>query len=512
MKEYLKLLAQREFKVVLGSKWANLWLLTLVLIATFLSIAFSNGSMLYLEEKMNDPFTNWVNIQKNFGSDDFDEFRNTLVGNSELQAHYGYEDVQCDNYLPLNMLGRNGSEHYLQCRFFEHLNSPLIKKVIDEDNVIANCSIDKAKLDDQSLGLIITQESLLKLGYSIDSIPAYVNYMSYSRGADTLGFQMIEGKYVATPLPLLAVVRRLPMNMDMVASHYLYEQYNNGDRFPLNMNNQEYARELYYYVPDGCTDFESSVSSLIPDSLKDSFSIYTNDISYIESWKKGSISRIYVGDLSTSNADLINIDKSIQAACLECTRVYRYDVSDYSVSERRLMSVNFANLDSIRAFEQFAKDNYNVQIEMSQINSKETFNDVSILAKILSYAMIIFSVICIILFIVNMLQNYFQKVRRNIGTFKAFGIDSNDLILVYELILLVIVTVSVVLAFLTTYIIQILLPLFGVLKEGTYNYLSLICTETLVSVSIVVISTIATVYIVMRKLIQNSPGDLIYDR
>ena len=79
MKEYLKLLAKREFKVVLGNKYSNLWLLSAVLFATFLSIAFSNSSMLYLEEKMNDPFTNWVNIQKNYASDDFDEFRARLT-------------------------------------------------------------------------------------------------------------------------------------------------------------------------------------------------------------------------------------------------------------------------------------------------------------------------------------------------------------------------------------------------------------------------------------------------
>ena len=63
LKEYLRLLALRESRVVLGHKYVNLWLLTIVLVATFVSIAFSNGSMIYLEEKMNDPFTNWVNVE-----------------------------------------------------------------------------------------------------------------------------------------------------------------------------------------------------------------------------------------------------------------------------------------------------------------------------------------------------------------------------------------------------------------------------------------------------------------
>ena len=50
-REYLQLLARRESKEVFGKKYANLWLLILVLIATFLSISFSNGSLIFLKEK-----------------------------------------------------------------------------------------------------------------------------------------------------------------------------------------------------------------------------------------------------------------------------------------------------------------------------------------------------------------------------------------------------------------------------------------------------------------------------
>ena len=53
------------------------------------------------------------------------------------------------------------------------------------------------------------------------------------------------------------------------------------------------------------------------------------------------------------------------------------------------------------------------------------------MAAILSAAMVIFSIVCIIMFLVNMLQSYFQKVKRNIGTFKAFGMNAAELIYVY---------------------------------------------------------------------------------
>jgi ABC-type antimicrobial peptide transport system permease subunit len=169
-------------------------------------------------------------------------------------------------------------------------------------------------------------------------------------------------------------------------------------------------------------------------------------------------------------------------------------------------------LDSIRAFEQYANQNYGVNVEMSQVSSKENFNAVSIMANILSWAMIVFSIVCIIMFIVNMLQSYFQKVKRNLGTFKAFGINSFELISVYVLIMLAIILAAIVISLSFTWLLQILLPLFGILKDGEFNYLVLWNLKTVCSIIIVIVATVTTVYIVMNRLLKQTPGDLIYDR
>ena len=68
--DYFRLFVKREGKVVLGKNLSNLWLLTAVLTATFLAIAFSNASLDYLSYKMDDPFINWVDI-KNEHTGDF---------------------------------------------------------------------------------------------------------------------------------------------------------------------------------------------------------------------------------------------------------------------------------------------------------------------------------------------------------------------------------------------------------------------------------------------------------
>ena len=115
------------------------------------------------------------------------------------------------------------------------------------------------------------------------------------------------------------------------------------------------------------------------------------------------------------------------------------------------------------------------------------------------------------LFMVNMLQSYFQKVKRNIGTFKAFGMNGAELIQVYVIILVMIVFSSVLLALLITWGIQGFLPLLGIEKEG-FNYLSLWNPTTYIATIVIFISTVVTVVLVMTRMLSQTPGDLIYDR
>lgn len=513
LNEYLRLLASREAKVVLGKNYFNLWLLSIVLFATFLSIAFSNGSMHYLSDKMNDPFTNWVDIQKGYGNGDFDGLR-SAVEDLALQERFFFDEVQNDNYFAFTMLTANEGYQYLEVRFFESFNSKLMQAILSDENVVENCTVSRDSLTNKTYGIIVTQDVLTKLGYSVNNIPAYLNYLSRSVNADTLGFKLYENEFAAAPLPLLAVVKRLPGNMDMIASKFLYEQWSNDYTFPLDLNNSDYRRDITYFVEEGVEGFEEKVTNLLPDSLNNFlFQILEDELPELKGWKNGKMKSVFIGDHNTGTQAHIDLDNKIQSAFEEgVTRIYKYNSSEYILPQASYLSMNFYSLDSIRAFEHFVKEKYNVQIEMAQVNAKENFNAVSIMANILSWAMIVFSIVCIIMFIVNMLQSYFQKVKRNLGTFKAFGMDSNELINVYVLILLTIVLAAIIIAITLTWVIELLLPCLDIMKDGTYNYLALWSAKTIYSMIIVLGATVLTVRIVMGRMLKQTPGDLIYDR
>ena len=518
MKQYLKLLMAREAKEVLGKRGANLWILTLVLVATFASIAFSEGSMIYLKDKMEDPFTNWVSIAKAIDDNSFNNFRDSLLS-EENMAKYDYHNVLMDQYTNYTIMG-NEKVQYPSVRFFGDINSQLVKAILSEDNIVEGCKVDTTLLIDNTMGFIITMDAAKRLGYTEKLLPSYISYLAVNEGADSLGLKLELGEFYPVAVPVLAIVRRLPNNVDMMSANFFYEQqHTNADvshPFDFKFHEPEYLHRLSFYVADeiGSDNFDEFVKSIVPDSLKSVVQIFDDSerCKDIKSWRPGTIRKIDLGDERIPRQAFQDIANTIEGHydANMVRRVHQLHYGDKKAERGSFLSVEFKSLKNIREFETFAKRN-GIQLEMEQVNSKENFNAVTVMASILSAAMVIFSIVCIIMFMVNMLQSYFQKVKRNIGTFKAFGMNGNELIQVYVLILVMIVCSGVVLALLITWGIQGLLPIIGIEKDG-FSYLSLWNTTTYIATVVILTSTVFTVVFVMTRLLNQTPGDLIYDR
>ena len=524
MKSYLKLLLAREAKEVVGKKGFNLWLLTAVLVATFISIAFSEGSMIYLKEKMEDPFTNWVSISRStddnqISNEEFNEFRDSLYLD-ENKERFDYNAILTSQYSYYTMVGDSGRNHYLSARFFEHLNTKLVRKVLDKSNIVEGCALDTTLLQDNTMGLIITLNAAKLLGYNEKKLPSYIGYLAHNDGVDSLGMKYLIEDFVPIALPVLAVVKRLPNNAQMLSGNFLYEQFHNGggtSPFHIPSHSDDYLRQLAFYVAEGMdSTFCEVVKKAVPEQFSADLHIYDDageNYQTMRTWKAGRIYKIDFGNGETDVMEYQKVANAIEASLGDRTqvcRVFSLDTKDVSSPHSMFLSVEFNSLHQINAFESFAKA-HKIQLEMEQVHSKQNFDAVTTMAGILSAAMVIFSIVCIIMFMVNMLQSYFQKVKRNIGTFKAFGMNGKELIKVYVLILVMIVLSGVVLALLITWAIQGLLPIIGVEKDG-FNYLSLWNTTTYIATAVIFISTVLTVVFVMTRLLSQTPGDLIYDR
>lgn len=522
--DYLKLFLKREGKVVLGRNFSNIWLLTAVLTATFLAIAFSNGSLIFLADKMKDPFINWVDIKNDNQNKAFLDLEAELSSEINAQA-YHYKDFEYGYEFSYFFFGKDDCEHeYLKCRFFGQLNTDLVSAILSPENVVDNmvvASIDD--IPDNTIGLIITEKALTSLGY--EKAPAYLDLYSYSTGADSLGITTFDNRGRA-PLPVLGVVKRLPGNVDIISSSRFYQQ-NWNDVHTFNLNKPGYAKSLCYFVPSdiNTVTFEEDLKSILESKTDVNFRIddegfypddqfsYKNHVVANGEDLYASYIRVVTDSLSIPY-DVIraaNEEILLKYAESDVHRLYPYVYDAGFSSTGAYLSVHFNDLNEINSFQSFV-NSFGVEIEMSQINAKENFNSVRLMAGVLSWAMIIFAIICILLFIINLLQSYFQKVKRNIGTFKAFGISNKELISVYLIIMAFLVVVATVISFLLVLMIQELLPVFGIMKEGSYNYLSLFSFKTWCSILFIVASSLYTVYKLMSTMLKCTPGDLIYER
>ena len=515
--DYFRLFVKREGKVVLGKNYSSLWLLTAVLTATFLAIAFSNASLKYLAYKMDDPFINWVDIKNEFGEGDFFGLEYAL-DSEENKDKYHYGSYQSDFSFTYMFFGKEeGNVQYLKCRFFQDINTPLVEQIINDENVIKGWKVsDLSLVDPNTIGVIITEESIKKLGFEV--APSYIDYQGYSPGADMYGFDLTDDEFARAPVPVLAVVKRLPGNVDIISSTNFYKQAQNDYTYPLNMCNENYAQNLSYFIPSEITlekfnaIFNDAASEYTDAKLvMDEYSFYVPEII---PFRDGSFVTMKCYDDELGYSVWMSINEAVLDKVGDdgVTRVFAYDFSTYELTQKAFISVHFEDLDMIRDFEVFVRDNFKVKIEMSQINAKENFNAVSAMGNILSWVIIVFAIVCIILFIVNLLQSYFQKVKRNLGTFKAFGISNRDLISVYVLILAAIIVAAIFMSLSVTWLIQGFLHVCGILKDGLYDYLSLWGIKTICSVVVIIVASVYTVFAVMRGLLKATPGDLIYDR
>ncbi|MCD8387452.1 MAG: ABC transporter permease [Bacteroidales bacterium] len=524
MKESLKLLLRRECVEIIGPKGTNFWLLAGVAFVTFLAISFGNASIDFLTQRMADPFTNWVDIDIQQTANRLRPLEDSL-SNPAVKKRFGFTNFQYDQNHSLTLL--NGKVDRIKvARVVKSLNCRLVKAILNEDNVVWSKFQPKDTISPEYMGMIITEDALSSMEYGSDHGKKQT-YPQYLAVEGTLAQERPESipstqKIIEAPLPILAVVKHLPGNVDLLYSKYAMENIrkNNG---PFVFSDSRYFTNLYYWVPK---ENSEEVKALISNKGCDVTIIedpsLLRKLSILSPAQEGVFLFVWCRGLDINSA--YRLDQEIQEACqdFDLWRIYDYALRDYEIENvYQFISIDFERLDSIRAFQRYLKENFNdredgnaipIDIDIAQVNSKENFSFVSVLAGVLSWAMIGFAIICIILFIVNMLQSYFLKVKRNLGTFKAFGISNRELIGVYVRMLFGLMLAAIILSLILCWVVQLALLLCHAVRQGGAPYLSLWCVKTWICVGIMLIATVVTAFLVMKSLLSHTPGDLIYDR
>jgi len=122
------------------------------------------------------------------------------------------------------------------------------------------------------------------------------------------------------------------------------------------------------------------------------------------------------------------------------------------------------------------------------------------------------------MFISNVLSRHLDKIKNNIGTFKAFGISNKALLKIYFTLTLWFIISSMIISFLISTAFGYLggirggLALVNATIEPGERYFDMFNYWLLASTLIIILVTMTVIYFTANKILKRTPGDLIYNR
>ena len=153
---------------------------------------------------------------------------------------------------------------------------------------------------------------------------------------------------------------------------------------------------------------------------------------------------------------------------------------------------------------------------MNIIDSKNNFDLFNKLAVLLSYVLIAFSILSLVLYITNLIISHISKNKKNLGTLKAFGLSNNYIIFIYSSISITMVALAFIISYFVAYFLgDMLINLIAEWQKigdaGTsLKYISYPLKE--LSIFFILIPSIIISFKLWLQLRKATPGDLIYER
>jgi len=510
--DFVRLFIKKEGKELLGKKYKNFWYLTAILFLTFLAIGFSNGSLDYLAEKMDDPFVKNINIEiPSAKNSKIGQIKYKMNNDSVLKQNYGLNNIHGFNSVFLSFFSKelNNKRRCLSItgRTIENTD-PLLNDITEKKNLI----IGRSFKNNQDIGLIVTKNFIDKFGYSENASHALLSVaFDADKSLDTI-----------VPIPIIAVVKALPGLSNFAVTPFFYSQKKLS--YEGNPFNPIHTNDIKFFINEDsikCYEFRDEIKNIFNNKIykkyKPDIAIYSNT----ESYKKGY--NIKVSFLSMEHKMIPKISNFINSN--QKLKKYNFiQVYDYAFSSNNdfdefdFLTVNFSNLDKIRNFQEYLIQEYKLGIDMSQIESRENYNFISKLTRILSFILIFFSILSICMLISNILTRHLEKIHMNIGTFKAFGINNLALQKIYIVIIYIFVFVSLAISLFLSWIFglingfRILLKFFVLDFEDNQTFYNLFDLWTFWSIVAILIVSFIILYKSANRILKRTSGDLIYSR
>lgn len=481
IKDFINEIGVPETRSVIGKNGSRVIILTVIFLISLLVLGVAHSSAELLKEKMQDPFIKFIDVKpppfNKFSSDDAE----SLISDKFLSLWPKYskgtnkrfnikinnialKDIDENAFPPLGMLLGEDDKFY---------------KDIKQKKGKSRRLLTKSTFSDDGFGLILTKELFEKFGF-IDDAWKEIAFVEIEVGID---------HYVT--LPVAEVVEELRNNCDFAFSKNFFNCFfHHKDIFKAS----HYKGTSTYFLPK---------VNAIPLGIDSSFTM-------IEVARKLS-SNCYKNGIMVESRDtnaIMNFDGAIKVLDI---RKHTQRIEKFKAS---YFTFYLEDLSKIEMFETKLLVDFGIEIEQEKIEAKQTIDFFNFITNLLYSTLFLFTILSIILFIVNILISHLNSNKRSLGTLKAFGLSNNYIIGLYSGITLFLVGGSFIIAYISTefigqYALSLLSKKPGIIKDSlTYTNLD----WKLLVLFLVLIPVIIILTRVFKYLHNVTPGDLIYER
>lgn len=523
---YRSLFFNKERNALLGKRWVNFVILTSILFFTFLAIGFANGSLHYLDKKMNSAFVNWLTVNIPFEKSDnsfIDRLKDKL-DDKDLKAQYGYQNIGTYLEEPLWIYDETRKDFYRargRSIDVEQDKKLMREDILGEKNLVVG---DKNGFKEKDLSVIVTRRLLEEFHYDINTPYIYLQYTIKDTATGTSVNQQI-------PIAIRAVVEELPGKAVLVYPLYFIKVWESMDNvFDLRNFNRKIVFQIF-----GTKEESEKISEKIKASISGNSSLGAHNPdfngpvasteTYAESYNYTADFLPMLDDNKQSDAVTESVMQALGTDASKVKRVYDYNTFNrehYSDVRFDVISIYFNNLDNVREFSNYVYNNFNkkeenakIEVDISKVKEKENFNFLSKVTKIISVLLVLFSMVAVSLFIINLLKAHLSKVRMNIGTFKAIGLGNNESRNIYFQIIVLFVFLSVSIAFFLAWGVGLALDkslTANLVVEQGISYFKMLDLNTWVTMGVILSTSGVVSWIITTQMLNRTPGDLIYNR
>ncbi len=462
-----------------------------ILLFTVLALGLAYGTLANLKERMNNPYTNWVDVPVTISIEPkVDEILNYFRKSDQLKQ-YNLADITRYDVYYVPFLHKNQKDTFnLRGRTVD-ADERILQSILKD--VKGNVIVQHSTLKDSPCGIIVTEEFLSTLGYS-------------GKITNTLKISMphIHQKIL---IDIIAVVKELPSLCDFIS----------GPILP-NMRNLSVEET-------GSIDL--SVSNVVPIVID--HKLAESELQHIlTAFKNLNISKLTEREKIAINQDeehyiyqlIFPIEQVLESN--EISEILQtLEIGSYVFLYKELncndkfsqipkpdnFAFQFNDLEKIREFKDGMQQKFQVNVSMQQVESAENFSLVSALTLTTSVVLFAFALLCIGFYISSLIRSHLQKIASNLGTMKAFGLKNIILTRVYISIIGIFCIVSSLIALILAIAIQL------ITQKMNFNFhLNVLNGKVILALVVIVLLCLYLAYRSAKIILDNTPGDLIYKR